>query len=313
VRKIPYILAGSLALCAGNLQAEDDVDVELQNVGSEQMIDADKKDDKAFRISVRGDWIQETKIHKKKYRDEKLKFYEAEAELQGVVYYNPCFEEGIGLGLSYNTVHLHWRGNPYFGESNFPQVSFSVAGFSKRAPGWLWQAKATINWQTQKKASFSDYTNYDLLLWGRYEYCPDVLWLHTGFVAQTGMKIDRIFPIIGFDWVINDKWKLNAVFPLNLSIVYSFSDKWSIDLAGRLWSPRRRVKKHEELSEGLFRYRNSGAELGLNYNTDWFRVNAHIGYAFGGVLTISDRNNKHKKHIDFDSSSYAGGELVFKF
>lgn len=134
------------------------------------------------------------------------------------------------------------------------------------------------------------------------------------------MKIDRIFPIIGLDWKINEKWQLNLVYPLNISVVYQINECWSAALAGRLFNLRYRFGSHEcieyhkhHFKKGLFQYRNNGAELAINYEKKNYSFNAHAGMTFGGQFILSNKHNKHKSHFDIDPAGYVGGEAVVKF
>jgi hypothetical protein len=210
-------------------------------------------------------------------------------------------------------VHLDWTNNPFFEQQNFGELIVGLGAFTKRIPNWLWQAQVTMNMDTEHR-NWNLYTNYDLLLWGRYTTCNPDINLHVGFWMQTGMKIDHIYPIIGFDWVFAEDWKLNLVFPMNVSLVYTMDDSWSIALAGRFFDIRRRVGRDEPLSQGLFQYHNVGAELAVNYKLcDWLHANVHAGYTLWGKYKISNRENKHPTHFDIDSSWYAGGQLGVNF
>jgi hypothetical protein len=189
------------------------------------------------------------------------------------------------------------------------QLSFTFTTFSQRLHNWLWMASLTANWEPRFN-NFSEYTNYDLLFWGRYA-CNRDFNMHIGFFAQTGMKIDRIYPVIGFDWLINPKWKLNAIFPLNISVVYTINDNWNAALAGRLFDLRYRLGSHEK--RALLQYRNCGAELAINYERKHFSANIHGGVTTGGQFKLSNRHNKNKRHFDMEPAGYCGGEAVVKF
>ncbi|MBA3238515.1 MAG: hypothetical protein H0T62_09255 [Parachlamydiaceae bacterium] len=313
MRKTSYtcLYLGTFSLACGALFADDDIDTSLQNVGSEQMIDKTFSEQYPFRVSAQGDWIGRSKIDKRKHHNQHVDFHVASAQVEGVFYYDPHCDEGLGGAIGYGTTYFHWKENPYFRVKNINELSVTVSAFSQRITGWLWQSHVTANWQT-KYHDISEYTNYDIVLWGRYEL-KKCFHMHIGFFAQTGMKIDHILPIFGFDYTINEKWQINAIFPLNVSIVYAINDCWSASLAGRLFNIRYRVGKHENESKGLMQYRNKGAEFALNYNKDRYSANIHAGMTFGGQFKISNRNNKHKHHFDIGSAAYAGGELAVKF
>lgn len=293
------------------IYGDDRIDVTRQDVGSETMAEP-KQDDNAYRIAARADWITRTKIDKKGFHKDHVEFYLVEAQGEGIVYYNESCKEGLSLGLGYSNVGFRWKQNPYFTTDNFNLISFTVSGFSERISNWLWNAYVTMNWQPDY-SDFYDYSSYDLMLWGRYEYIPNTIHIHSGFFVQTGMKVDRIWPIIGFDWKFMEKWKLNAVFPVNISIEYEYSQNWSAALAGRMFNLRYRVGKNERIKEAIFEYYNYGAELAANYANGSFIANIHAGTTFGGQFKISNRQHRRKRHFDMNATPYFGGELAFKF
>jgi len=291
------------------LHGAENIDFTQQDLGSEAMISPDPE--KAHRVAVSYDWISKSKIDRRNFRHQHVNFSIAELAGEKIVYYNRDYKEGLSLGVTYSNVQFEWNRNPFFNRNNFDQISLTVSAFSERLCNWMWQSYVTMNWD-MKYTNFTDYTNYNLLFWGRYE-CSPTFNLHTGFFAQTGMKIDRICPIVGFDWKISSKWMLNAVFPLNLSIVYAFDKHWSASLAGRLFDARYRVGKNERLKMGLFEYINRGVELACNYLNKTFSANVHAGSTFGGQFKISNKEHKKKKHFDLDAAAYVGGEVAIKF
>lgn len=321
VRKIlsSFICLSILNLGQGAVFADDDIDISTQDFGAEKMESATQEGGHPFRISTHGDWIQRTKIDKSGFRHNHVNFYTITVQGDGVVYYNPCHSEGIGLGIGYINSRFDMDRNPYFKTKNMDQVAFTVSAFSERLKNWNWHTQLTANWEPRYD-NFWEYTNYDIILWGRYAYRERVN-LHFGFLALTGMKIDHIYPIIGFDWSFCDKWKLNLVFPLNISIIYEINSGLSASLAARIWNIRYRFGEHENDYRGFKRYRNKplleyrnyGAELALNYDKGHIAANIHAGVTLGGQFKISNRQNERKNHFDMDSAAYAGGEAVYKF
>lgn len=293
------------------IHGDDRVDVTRQDVGSETMV-RPPEDNKAYRFAGRADWIGRTKIDKRGFCKDHVEFYQVQAQGEGIFYYNQKCKEGLSLGLGYSNVGFRWKQNPYFHKDNFNLVSFTLSGFSERVSNWLWNAYVTVNLQPEY-SNFSDYSSYDLMLWGRYEYIADTLHIHSGFFSQTGMKVDRIWPIIGFDWTFRENWKLNAVFPVNISIEYTYSENWTVAIGGRMFNLRYRVGKNEPVKEAIFEYYNYGAELGANYVNGSFIANAHVGATFGGQFKISNRQHRRKRHFDMEPAPYLGGEVAFKF
>jgi len=305
-----WMMVMGFGLLAMDVVADEKMDVTQQNIGSERMSSPTQR--WRNEIAFRADWVGKTKIDKKNFRDRDVSFYNVEVQGERVIYHNPGCKEGVSFGVGYSNTYFHFEKNPFFSNDNFNMVSFTLAGFSGRIERWLFQGYITANWQYDYQ-NFADYSNYDILLWSKYEYCPNILNLHAGFLMETGMKIDRICPIIGFDWKFAHKWKLNAIFPVNLSVVYDFQENWTATLAGRLFNLRYRLGKHDRLREALLEYYNYGIELGCSYQKEGFFINMHAGYTIGGEFKISSRQHKHRKHFDMDSAPYAGGEIAYKF
>lgn len=303
-------LASTLLLACSALNADTEDDI----LGSEKLVEPELTDRPGpFSVSASGDYVGKTKLHNSRVPDTKLTLYNWAAEATAIFYYDEICDEGAQLLLGYDNVHLNWTNNPYFEQKNFGEMIVGLGAFTKRVHNWLWQAQVTMNMDTEHR-NWNLYTNYDLLLWGRYTTCCRDINLHVGFWMQTGMKIDHIYPIIGFDWTFAENWQLNLVFPMNISLVYTLDESWSFALAGRFFDIRRRVGKDEPLSQGLFQYHNAGGEFAANYKLcNWLQANVHAGYTFWGKFKVSNRENKHPTHFDIDSSWYAGGQLVVNF
>ena len=238
-------------------------------------------------------------------------YQEAVAKINLVFYYNKLFKEGAYAEFAYNSTYLNWNQNPFFSEKWFNTAQGTLGFFTERIRDWEWLVNGTINIDTDR-INLEFYTTYNMLLWGRHAYCNNV-GLHIGLLAQTGMKIDHVYPVLGADWNINPSWKVNLIFPLNISLLYTVEKNWTVGIAGRLFDSRHRVHKHEPLSRGIWTYRATGAELATTYATGSVIANLHLGYLFGGTLKIANRHYEHKRRFDFNSSGYIGGELSARF
>lgn len=292
---------------------------DLENMSGETIPTSEQLEEKQgpFTVQIQGDWIGKSKVNKTGYHGNIL-YAHAEADLTAVVWYNECCKEGVAIGLDYCFTRLKWNDNPFFTRENYPALQLAATYFTERVPSWRWIAHFAFNIDADKW-NFNDYAWYDLLLWGRYEYCED-FGLNVGIYAETGLKLDRVLPVLGIDWKINDCWMLNAVFPTNMSLVYTYNETWTFDLAVRIFSDRRRAGNGVPeggtpgYTKAAWRYSNSGLELGANYNLcQWLKANIHAGYTLGGNLKVANRHSHDSHRIKFDSAPYAGASLSVNF
>jgi Domain of unknown function (DUF6268) len=310
VKKFIKQLTSTCLFAAASLMAENDIDVE--DLSNEQ-IQQDARG--PFSVELSGDWIGPAKFdkHHCHFGRPKLKFATGQIDLNMVYYYNPCFNEGASVGVSYTRTRLDWRYNPFFTQKDFDMISVVLGGLSERFQDWTWKGQVTINFDNIEHWRLENYMSYDLLLWGRYAFRPNI-GVHLGFIALTGMKIDRVYPIVGIDWTYNRHWKISAVFPTDISLTYTYNDCWSFLVAARFINQRHRVKKDQFFSEGLWFYTSSGAEAAIKYTpTKRITVNVHGGYNFGGHLKIANRHYKQGRRFGFDGAPYAGAEIDVNF
>lgn len=298
-----------------------DEDIDLTNISTESIIpeNVPPKPPKRSPFSGSGefDYVSPTKIRKGFFKGDELKFAEAEVEVGLVYYYCPKYTEAASLALSYTETLLDWEQNVWFNQTNFHTVTLSFNGVSKRICSWLWRGQFSINMDTDELNA--DYTSYDLILWGRYDYCPHI-GVHIGLIGQTGLYMERVYPIFGVDWKISKKWKLNLIFPFNISLEYYLAPRWTILLASRNFDSRHRAERsHYERSyskksrEPVWRYQNIGAELAVKYEGTKATVSLHVGSTLGGQLRIANHHNHHPHHYKLRGSPYAGGDVSIYF
>lgn len=286
-----------------------DIDIDEQNMGSESITEPAKRSPFSFNAHIDG--IGKAKINKGFFKGDDVQFAESQAEVGMVLYYCPAYTEGARLAASYTATYIGWSENPWFDQDHFNTISLTIAGFSKRLDRWFWRSQLSINFDAA--IWNSQFINYDLLLWGRYEYSRTI-GIHVGFLAQTGMLLDRVYPIIGADWQISKKWKLNLVYPVNVSLEYALNPSWSLAIAGRSFNSRHRVHYHETFSKALVRYENVGAEFAMKYEEPNISANIHAGTTLGsGRYRIANRFNQHAHNYKLDPSGYVGGEIDFSF
>ncbi|CCB86782.1 MULTISPECIES: hypothetical protein [Parachlamydia] len=301
-------LLPTLLICMSTLHA----DVEETAISTEQITKNADVQGGPFTLLTSFDAVAPAKFTKDEIDHQKLRFQQGETSLNAVVYYNRACEEGLALGVGYTYNKIAWDQNPFFDQQNFNAYNVLITGFTKRLCDWDWKAQILYALDIDHP-DFDDYSTWDLLLWGRYTYSC-LAGIHLGFYAQTGMEADRVVPVLGFDWQFSRDWKLNAVFPVKMSLVYTFDPHWCTLVAARFFSARCRVGSNEPLGKGIIEYRNVGVEWAIRYEWDpYITADAHIGYSSGGKLKISNRNHNHATHLKFDSAPYVGAMLNFNF
>lgn len=298
----------TMTLLLTTFSAWADVDVDQQDIGSEQITKPARRT--PFSFSSHLDVIAPTKIKKGLYRGYDVHYATAEVEAGMIVYYCPAYTEGIRVAVGYTPTHLKWSECPWFEQERFNTIPVTISGFTKRLDDWFWRAQLSINLDADQWKS--EYISYDILLWGRYSYCKNV-GIHLGFWAETGLQMDRVYPVIGFDWRISPKWKLSLVYPVDIALEYSLTKTWKLALAGRFFDSRFRVSPEECTPRSLVRYTNFGAEFAIRYDNDYLSANIHVGTTFEGKFRQANRHNHHAHTFDLDSAAYAGGEIDLKF
>ena len=243
-----------------------------------------------------------------------LQFSMTELDLSAGFYYDECNKEGLLATASYTYTRIIWQ-NPYFDRNYFNSVGLAIAGFTERADNWVWKGLIRLNADIDCFDA-SNNLYWDILLAGRYAYSEN-FGLNMGFIALTGMKIDRLYPILGIDWKINDKWTLNLIYPTNIALIYSWNEEWSFEVATRSFDERHRVCKGKDFqwNKGLIEYRATGAEFGVNYKScdgAWVG-NFHVGEILGGRLKVATKNYNHRKRYNFKNAPYVGGEIAGRF
>lgn len=243
-----------------------------------------------------------------------LQFSMSELDLSAGFYYDACNKEGLLATASYTYTRIIWQ-NPYFDQSYFNTVGLAIAGFTERADDWVWKGLIRLNADVDHFDASENFY-WDILLGGRYAYTED-FGLSMGFIALTGMKIDRLYPILGFDWKINERWKLNLVYPINISLIYTWDEQWSFELATRSFDERHRVGKGKSSmwNQGLIEYRATGGEFGINFKScdgNWV-ANLHAGEIVGGRLKVATKGYNDKKRYNFKNAPYVGGEIAGRF
>jgi hypothetical protein len=212
---------------------------------------------------------------------------------------------GMTCGVGYLGTQFHFSHRPKFNQKHFDNLLLEIGAYTKEIDKWRLDANLNIQMNTEH-LSLSRYTFFTGLLHGQYKW-HEKRNLHIGILSYSGMRYSRVLPVIGIDYKPSEKWKLNLIFPLNVSAVYSINSNWSTEVGLRYFLARQRLQDDDRLSRGLVAYRNWGAEAGINYKCgDRITFNAHVGESLGGRMRVSHRDDRHRHHYEIKSAPYFG-------
>ena len=214
---------------------------------------------------------------------------------------------GLKYGVGYTNTKLDFTHRPHIEQKTFNNLLLSIGGYVKTQDKWLWDTNLYLQMNTEQ-LSLSRYTFFRGYLHGKYEWKEDIN-LHVGLEGVTGMHYTHIWPSVGFDYQYSPKIRFNAIFPSNLSAIYFFTERTSINASAHFFLSRQRlgINESDHLKRGLIAYRNVGLELGFNYRImDRLLANIHIGQALGGRLRVSRRNDRKRHHYRQKPAPYFG-------
>lgn len=241
------------------------------------------------------------------------------SDAYGSVYYshflNP--ENSFSWQLGYYHLGLDWDKNPRFHQKDFNYGMASLSYVCQSIKRWRFVTDIGVSVDTHT-FDFGQTAVYYALLWGRYQWL-DNLGLHAGFFGYVGVKNGYMLPVVGVDWVLHPRWKLNAVFPVDLSLTYQIRKRWYTALAysnfgGPYRFPRRVTEKGGKFEHAIFEVYARGLELDLNYkngNRIWMGLGA--GYNFGGWIFIKNAHNRHGKYYKFEAAPFGQATLALNF
>lgn len=220
-------------------------------------------------------------------------------------------EYGVGYMKSkFKFSHQHHMTS--FKQQNFNNLLLQMGANMRQVQDWKVNVGLGAQLNTEHLTS-ARYTLFSGVIHGIYDL-QEKTHLHVGLTGYSGLRYTRVLPVLGFDYAFSEKLLLNAVFPLNMSLVYAFNKEFAVDAAIRFMTSRQRLNKNNENSRGLVTYRNWGGEIGLNYTpNEHFRINLHVGETFGTRMRISNRKDHDRKHLRLDSALYYGLDATIAF
>lgn len=265
----------------------------------------------ASKWKLEGSYIGtgKAKMDEEEHKEEHISY--SSSEIQASYTKKSNETDGFTLGISNATTKINWKENPHFSKKNHSYIGLSLSGFSNKIPNWLWVGSIATKVDSEE-LNFAHYALYQGRMWGRYAY-SQMIGIHIGLAGSTGLRRDKVYPILGIDYTPNAKWKIHFVFPLDLSANYSINDYWSIAASGKIFRARHRLNQRENMSKGLFDYRTYGTELSLNYRLRSLLAKIYSGISYPGDLKISNYKGQDPVFYKFKGSFYLGSNLTYGF
>jgi hypothetical protein len=266
-----------------------------------------------WRIEAMGNITGSAKFTTPEVSNQSMTYAEAEIVARYLFADDLDLIYSVGIGYNYNL--FHWPDSPVLNhtDTTFNTGIVNVGVLAHTDDAWTWQAEIDAYLDMDKL----NQDNAHLLIfggWGRYT-CGPCWGTSIGFIARTGIRQDRVWPILGLDFHWGN-WDLNMIYPVNMSLVYHITCNWSASIVGRLINVRHRLPEDEPLAlaNGILEYRNFGTEFAINYDiAPVFSANIHAGVMSRGDLLLSNNKNEDTTHYKSDSVGYLGAGLKLIF
>jgi len=222
-----------------------------------------------------------------------------------------CWEAG------YNFMHLGWKNNPRFSQTDFQIAKASLTVVSKDIPEWRWIAQLGGSADAERLVINHAGVIYGFL-WGSY-HCTSSLGLHFGMCGHYGIRNGYALPILGMDWQISSMWKTSLIFPFDFSLTFFPGKGWSLALAtssfgGPYRYPWRAHGTKGGFKDPILQAYSFGGELQLAYKwKDTIRMKISGGENFGGWLFIENRYGHKGKYFHYNPAPYVQADLAMSF
>lgn len=248
---------------------------------------------------------------KRPHHDHHKRLSLSEGSLMGT--YTQLLSETSGLlyGVGYRHTHLDFHHYHQFNQHNINNMLFSFGGFTKTSDDWMVDANLVLQMNTEHM-SLSRYTYFNAWVHGKTLWKDDI-YLHTGVIAYTGMHFTRVLPILGFEWLYNQKWAFEVIFPSWAKARYKITNNFSLEAVIRTFLSRQRLDNKRDHARRLIAYRNISGEVGLNYTWKSLSANIHGGQTLGSRMRTSDKSGHDRKHFKLKDSFYWGLQLRYTF
>jgi hypothetical protein len=219
---------------------------------------------------------------------------------------------GLIFGSGWVGTELLWKENPFFQEDHFNYVNLSLGAYSSSMPCWTWIMTGSMLIDTAV-LDLGNYALYQGVLYGKYELYPCILF-DIGCILEVGLNKGKIWPIFGLEWDPCERFSLNLVYPLDVSIEYDLFPWATVGGSIRFLRDRHRVLETEPLPLGIYEYETEGAEFDLTLNPlDCLLLTGFVGRTFPGSLKVTDQRNHCPAYAKFKGAFYAGASAALTF
>lgn len=221
-------------------------------------------------------------------------------------------KNGFKIGVGASGLKLDWQHNPITTRKLFGQAEFSLGLFTLDAKGWTIASEFMMS-MDPAEMNFSHYTLYRGIIYTKYNY-QDKFNIHAGFIGYYGLRYNRVVPIAGIDFSIGKYVKLNAVFPMNISLEVEPNRFLTLFARARFLQLPRRLQKTDPLPEGVMFYNSSGAEGGVKLHYfEYFNIQGFVGRTLSPHIKAETFDGAETTYYRMRSSTYFGASVLFYF
>jgi len=171
-----------------------------------------------------------------------------------------------------------------------------------------------VNSSGESGADFSDTITGGGFLGVGYSFTPD-LTIQGGIGVRTRLEDDeRIFPVIGVQWKIDEQFSLRTEGP-GLRVTYAASDEWSFYLRGAYEDREFRLADdNSTVRDGVVRDQSVPIGLGVEWRpTGGLSVGLEAGAIVWQEYDIQSSSGRTLNEIETDPTPYIGLRVDYRF
>lgn len=265
-----------------------------------------------FKFDGRVDYIFPATFTTPGVTDQEMSWMEMEFQLRYLCFWNPDLILSINTGYNFNSIK--WKDSPVLNADPL-QFNMGILGFgfiSHESTSWNLQGEIDVYLDLEQLGEIDSHL---LVLGGWTRYACSPCWgASIGFLARTGIKDTHVWPVLGLDYTWKC-WEINAIYPVNMSIIYHMNKEFAFSVVGHIINSRHRLNDEQFLyPRGIVEYRNYGFEFACDYTyCEFLSINLHAGMMSGGDLVVSDRSDENETHYKSEGAPYVGGTFKVFF